>query len=295
MTTARIRFRELLNRPGIISQPVIYDALGARIAEDLGFEALGLGGYAMGAHLATSEPLLSVDDVASITRYITMATRLPLMVDAGAGWGEPLHVMHTVEVLEHAGAASIHIEDQIFPKRVHYHKGVEHVVPTDEMVVKLRTALQARRDPNFVIVARTDAMRTDGYEEGIRRAKAYADAGAEMIMMFPNNEDETRRAPKDLPGIPLVYVNSEGNRLGRGVFAVQDLESWGWKVASDAITTINIAARALRDVLGTLKESGRTGLQQEEMVPVRKFVEDTIGLDRYYKIEEETVEHDQHG
>lgn len=294
MTTARNKFRELLDRPGIISQPVIYDALGARIAEDLGFEALGLGGYAMGAHLATSEPLLSLEDVATITRYITMATQLPLMVDAGAGWGEPLHVMHTVEVLEHAGAASVHIEDQIFPKRVHYHKGVEHVIPTDEMVVKLRVAIQARRDPNFAIVARTDAMRTDGYDEGIRRAKAYADAGADLIMMFPNNEDETRRAPSDLPGIPLVYVNSEGNRLGRGVFAVQDLESWGWKVASDAITTINIAARALRDVLRNLKESGRTGLQQEEMVPVRKFVEDTIGLDRYYKIEEETVEHGQH-
>lgn len=291
---ARERFRELLARPGIISQPVIYDALGARIAEGLGFEALGLGGYAMGAHLATSEPLLSLEDVATITRYITLATKLPLMVDAGAGWGEPMHTMHTVKVLEHAGASSVHIEDQIFPKRVHYHKGVEHVIPAEEMATKLRAAMHARTDPNFVIVARTDAMRTDGYAEGIRRARAYAEAGADMIMLFPNNEEETRSAPKDLPEIPLIYVNSEGNRLGRGVFAVQDLGAWGWKMASDAITTINVAARALRDILSTLKETGRTGLRQEDMIPVRKFVEDAIGLDRYYQIEEETVEHGEH-
>lgn len=291
MSSARARFRALVARPGIISQPVVYDALTARIAEDLGFEAIALGGYAMGAHLATSEPLLSLEDVATLTRYVSMASALPVMVDAGAGYGEPVHVMHTVKVLEHAGAASVHMEDQIFPKRVHYHKGVEHVIPVDEMVTKLKAAIRARRDPDFVIVARTDAMRTDGYDEGIRRARAYMDAGADMIMMFPNNESETRQAPKDLPGVPLIYVNSEGNRLNRGVFALQDLESWGWKVASDAITTVNVVARAVREVLTNLRQTGRTGLVQEEMIPVRKFIEDTIGLDRYYALEEATVEH----
>lgn len=291
MSSARARFRALVARPGIISQPVVYDALTARIAEDLGFEAIALGGYAMGAHLATSEPLLSLEDVATLTRYVSMASVLPVMVDAGAGYGEPVHVMHTVKVLEHAGAASVHMEDQIFPKRVHYHKGVEHVIPVDEMVTKLKAAIRARRDPDFVIVARTDAMRTDGYDEGIRRARAYMDAGADMIMMFPNNESETRQAPKDLPGVPLIYVNSEGNRLNRGVFALQDLESWGWKVASDAITTVNVVARAVREVLTNLRQTGRTGLVQEEMIPVRKFIEDTIGLDRYYVLEEATVEH----
>lgn len=291
MSSPAARFRELLARPGIISQPVVYDALTARIAEDLGFEAIGLGGYAMGAHLATSEPLLSLEDIATITRYVALASRLPVMVDAGAGYGEPVHVMHTVKVLEHAGAASMHIEDQIFPKRVHYHKGVEHVIPIEDMVTKLKAAVRARRDPDFAIVARTDAMRTDDYAEGIRRARAYMDAGADLVMMFPNNEEETRRAPEDLPGVPLVYVNSEGNRLQRGVFATADLERWGWKVASDAITTVNVVARAVRDVLTELRQNGRTGLKQDEMIPVRKFIEDTIGLDRYYAIEEATVEH----
>jgi 2-methylisocitrate lyase-like PEP mutase family enzyme len=291
MNESRKRFRELLARDGIISQPVVFDALQARIAENLGFEALGLGGYAMGAHLASSEPLLSVDDMAQATKYISLRSKLPLMVDLGAGYGEPLHVMNAVKVLEHAGAASVHIEDQIFPKRVHYHKGVEHVVPVEEMLMRLKAAVNARTDPDFVIVARTDAMRTDSYEEGVRRAKIYMEAGADMIMCFPNNADEAKRTPRDLPGVPLVYVNSTGNRLNRAVLSVQQLGEWGWKVASEAISTTNVVARAVRDMLTTLKETGETGLNQSEMIKVRKFVEDSIGLDDMYKLEEETVEH----
>lgn len=290
MSSPTATFRRLLAQDGIIVQPIVSDPLMAKIAEGLGFPAIGLGGYAMGARLACSEPLLTLDDMALATRYITMASSLPLMVDAGAGYGEPVHVRHAVRVLEKAGAASLHIEDQIFPKRVHYHKGVEHIVPVDEMVMRIKAAVQARRDPNFVIVARTDAMRTDGYEEGIRRARAYMDAGADMVMLFPNNEEETRRTPKDLPGVPLIYVNSSGNRLGRGVFPVQQLEEWGWKMVSDAISTTNVVARAVRDVLTRLKETGETGLDQEEMIQVRKYIEDTVGLDELYKIEEATVE-----
>ncbi|MFI5386543.1 MAG: isocitrate lyase/phosphoenolpyruvate mutase family protein, partial [Fimbriimonadales bacterium] len=137
-TAARARFRELLNKPGIIHQPAVFDPLTARIAEEVGFEAVGLGGYAMGAHLGTTEPLLNLEDVATMTRYVTRVTGLAVMADAGAGFGEPLHAMHTVRVLEHAGAASIHMEDQIYPKRVHYHKAVEHIIPIDEMALKLR-------------------------------------------------------------------------------------------------------------------------------------------------------------
>jgi methylisocitrate lyase len=286
----RAKFRQLLAEPGIISQPVVYDGLGARLAEEIGFQAVGLGGYAMGASLAVSEPLVSLTEVARFTRQITLVTDLPVMVDAGAGYGEPLHVMHTVRELEQAGAASVHIEDQIFPKRVHYHKGVEHIVEVDEMTAKLRGAQQGRSDPDFVIVARTDAMRTDDYDEGIRRARAYMDAGADMIMMFPNNEEETKAAPGDLPGVPLAYVNSPGNRLGRSVVPLQQLEEWGWKVASDATSTINVAARAQRALLTSLFSTGRNGEDQDELIEVRHALERTIGLERYYEIEEQTVE-----
>jgi len=261
----------------------------ARIAEQVGFECLSLGGYAMGAHLATSEPLLGLAEVARIVRDIARASRLPLIVDAGAGWGDPLHVIRTVRDLEAAGAAALHMEDQVFPKRAHYHKGIEHIIPVDEMAAKVRAAVAARRDPDFVIVARTDAMRTDGYAEGIERANAYAAAGADLVMLFPNTDEEARRAPKDVR-VPLVYVNSEGNRLGRPIFSAREAEEIGYKVLYDAITVTLVAYRAVRDVLTRLKTTGRTGLDQAEMAPLRKATEDTIGLEEYYRIERDTVE-----
>jgi methylisocitrate lyase len=188
----------LLDRPGIIRAPTCYDPLTARMAEQAGFECLSLGGYAMGAHLATSEPLLTLSEVARIVRDMARVTPLPIIVDAGAGWGEPLHVIRTVRDLEAAGGAAMHMEDQCFPKRAHYHKGVEHVISLRDMVAKVRAAVAARRDPDFVIVARTDAMRTDGYAEGVRPANACAEAGAGLVMVFPNSVDEARRAPKDI-------------------------------------------------------------------------------------------------
>jgi 2-methylisocitrate lyase-like PEP mutase family enzyme len=288
--SAASAFRRLVGEPRLTVVPVAATPLAARIGEQLGFEALGLGGYAMGANLALSEPLLSLEDVAACARAITRVCRVPLLVDAGAGWGEPLHTMHTVRTLEHAGAAAVHVEDQHFPKRAHYHQGIEHVVPADEMVAKLKAALAGRTDPDFVLVARTDAMATDSYDEGVRRAQIYHEAGADVVMCFPNNPAEAERAPRDLEGIPLIYVNSDGNRLGRGVYPTETLEDWGWSLVLDAITTTNVTAQAVHDALRRLKETGRTDLDQEKMQQTRRFVEDTIGLDEYYRLERETVE-----
>lgn len=286
---SRKTFRRLLAEPGILVQPAIYDPLGARIAEEAGIRCIGLGGYAMGAHLAVTEPLVSLDEAARITRQISAVSDLPIMVDAGAGWGEPIHVMHTLRTLEAAGAASLHIEDQHYPKRVSYHRGVEEIVSLEEMAGKVRACVAARTDPDFVIVARTDAMRTDGYAEGIRRARAYLEAGADAILLFPNDEAETIQAPKDLPGVPLVYVNSTGNRFGRGVFPAPQLETWGWKIVFDAISAINVTAAAMRNYLQTLARTGESGLVHEEVVEVRKQVEKTIGLEELYKLEQQTV------
>ena len=290
MLSPTTQFRNLLREPGIIIQPSVPNGLSALIAKEVGFRALSLGGYSMGASTGTTEPLMSLEDVAQIARGITMHTNLPLMVDAGAGWGEPVHVMHTVRTLEQAGASSIHIEDQSYPKRLHYHKGIEHVISLEEMVQKVRAAIAARTNPNFAIAARTDAMRTHGYAEGIRRARAYVDAGAELIVLFPNNEEETIAAPKDLPGVPLVYVNSTGNAFGRGVYSSQTLENWGWKVVFDAISVVNVTAAAVRELLTTLWTTGDTGLDHAKIAVIRKDMERTIGLERLYKIEEETVE-----
>src|SRR5882724_137797 len=167
MTTV---FREMLQAPGVLHAPIAYDPLSARIAESVGFRCLDIGGYALGASSCVPEPLLSLEEVLMATRRITAAVSIPVMVDGGAGYGDAVHVIRTVRELERAGAAAVHIEDQVYPKRVHYHKGLEHVIPAEEMCEKIRYAVRARRDPDFVIAARTDAMISDSFAEGIRRA-----------------------------------------------------------------------------------------------------------------------------
>ena len=289
MTTV---FREMLNRPGVIHAPIAYDPLTARIAQQAGFRCLDLGGYALGASLCVPEALLSLEEVVAATRRITAAVNIPLMTDAGAGYGDAAHVVRTVQEFERAGAAAIHMEDQVYPKRAHYHRGIEHLISADAMCEKIRYAVRARRDPDFVIAARTDAMITDGFAEGVRRANLYAEAGADMVMIFPNSLDEARRAPKEIKS-PLIFVNSEGNRLGRPLLPVQELEQMGYKMVNDAISAVSVAYRSVKELFLHLKQTGRTGMDQAVFVPTRKEIEDTIGLNDYYRIEEETVEKEE--
>src|SRR5437588_3045829 len=282
-------FREMLQKPGIIHAPIVYDPLTARIAERVGFLCLDLGGYALGASACIPEPLLSLEEVLQATRRITAAVNIPLMVDVGAGYGDPAFVTRAIREMELAGAAAIHIEDQVYPKRVHYHRGIEHVISAEEMCQKIKYALRARHDPDFVIAARTDAMITDGFAEGVRRANLYAEAGADMVMIFPNSVEEAGQAPKEIDA-DLIFVNSEGNRLGRPIFPVQQLEAMGYKMVNDAISAINVAFKAVKELFIRLKETGATGMDQGVFLPIRREIEETIGLDAYYKIEEETVE-----
>src|ERR1700676_4479848 len=282
-------FREMLASPGIIHAPIAHDALTAKIAERVGFRCLDLGGYALGASSCIPEPLLSLEEVLIATRRITAAVGIPLMVDGGAGFGDPTHVIRTVTELERSGAAAVHIEDQVYPKRIHYHKGIEHVISAEEMCEKIQYAARARRDPDFVIAARTDAMRTHDYAEGIRRANLYVQAGADMVMIFPNTVEEARRAPGEVRA-PLIYVNSEGNRLKRPIFAIEELEAAGYKMANDAIGAITVMYGSIYELFLRLKQTGRTGLDQTTAIKNRKEIEDTIGLDEYYRIEAETVE-----
>lgn len=286
---ARLKFRELMKGPRFILALGVWDPYTARVAEALGIQCVHIGGYQLGAHYVTSEPLLTLTELATTTRYVTSAVRIPVVVDAGAGFGEPLHVMRTVKELERAGAVCIHIEDQIYPKRVHYHKGIEHVVPRAEMVAKIKAAVAARTDPNFVIMGRTDAMKTSGFAEGVERANLYLEAGAEMVMIFPNTVEEARQAPREIKGL-LAYTNSEGNRFGRPLFSAREFEDMGYKLSTYPTALLCPVTQELKRVITNLTTKGETGLPQDKMIVWRKEVEDLIGLEEYYKIESDTVE-----
>lgn len=276
-------------RPKFIPALGIWDPYTARVAEALGMECVHIGGYQLGTHYVTSEPLLTLTELATTTRYVTSAVKIPVIVDAGAGFGEPLHVMRCVRELEKAGAAGIHIEDQIYPKRAHYHKGIEHVIPRNEMVAKIKAALAARTDPDFFIMARTDAMHTDGFAEGVERANLYLEAGAEMVMIFPDTEKDARQAPREIKGA-LAYTNSEGNRLRRPLFTIDEFERIGYKLSTYPTALLCPVTQEMKRIITNLRTRGETGLDREKMIVWRKEVEDLIGLEEYYRIESETVE-----
>ena len=288
-TPSRIKFRQLLDGPKFIMALGVWDPYTARVAEALGIQCVHLGGYQMGAHCVTSEPLMTLTELAHITRYVTSAVKIPVVVDAGAGFGEPLHVMRTVKELERAGAVCIHIEDQIFPKRAHYHKGIEHVVSREEMVAKIKAAVAARTDPNFVIMARTDAMKTDGFAEGVERANLFLEAGAEMVMIFPNTAEEARQAPREIKGL-LAHTNSEGNRFGRPLFNAQQYEDMGYKLSTYPTALLCPVTQELKRVITNMVTTGESGLPQDKMIIWRKEIEDLIGLEEMYEIEGATVE-----
>ena len=283
------RLRQLLADRPFVPALGIWDSYTARVAEALGIECVHIGGYQLGAHYVVSEPLVSLTELATSTRYICAAVEIPVIVDAGAGYGDPMHVMRTVRELERAGAAGLHIEDQIYPKRAHYHKGIEHVVPRDEMVAKVKAALDSRTDPDFLIMARTDAMHVDGFAEGVVRANLYLEAGADMVMVFPDTLDDAVNAPRQIDG-PLAYTNSEGNRLRRPLFTAKQFEEIGYKLSTYPTALLCPVTQEIKRVVSNLVANGSTGNDPERMIGWRQEVEDLIGLEELYRIESETVE-----
>ena len=284
------RLRELIAAPGIIRAVNIYDPCSARIAEQVGFEAVLLGAWALGTHLCTSEVFMTLTEMTDNARLITKAVDIPLILDCGAGFGEPIHVMRTMRETEATGSACIYMGDLFYPERAHYFKMIEHLISPEEMIDKIKCAVAVRRDPDVVIMGRTDAMRTDSVREGIRRSNLYAEAGCDMMMVFPNNPEEARLAAKEIHA-PVCYVNSPGNPGGRPVFSWQELEEMGYRMVLDSPTVICAAVRAIHEALSAEMKQGRPTLDGETARRVRDMMEtDLQGLPELYRVEEETTE-----
>jgi 2-methylisocitrate lyase-like PEP mutase family enzyme len=284
--------RRLLKKREFVYMPVAYDALGGRLLQSLGFDCVYTGGFVTGASRCTSEPLLTMDEQLRTAGDVAAAIDVPLVVDGGAGFGEPLHAMRTVRECIRAGIAGAHIEDQLYPKRAHYHKYVAHAVPRKEFADKIRFACRQRErsDPDFVVIARTDTCRFEGLKEAVARINMAADAGADLGLIFPRNDAEMRKAPKQAR-IPLVYVVSRGNRDGRPLPTGAQLADMGYKAAIDAMTyllaSFHFAKQAYTEIRRT---GGYTGLSNEQCVAARHEIETLVGLDEFYAIEEQTVE-----
>jgi methylisocitrate lyase len=289
---ATTRLRALVKARKFLELPSAYDPITARLAEQVGFKTVYSGGFVTGGKTCISEPMLTMTEQIQVAADMANSVTIPVIMDAGAGWGEPLHTMRTVRECIRAGIAGIHIEDQLFPKRAHYHTYVTHNIPLNEYRDKLRLACEQRdkTDKDFVIIARSDAARIQGFKEAIKRVNLAADQGADMGLIFPTTHAEAVKTPK-LAKVPMIYVQSRGNRDKRPLYSYPQLKDMGYAGCIDAIFAVGIHFHFVKKALQELKRSGDyTGMTEEEWVTARKAVEDIIGLEDYYRIEQATVE-----
>ncbi len=292
MSSKTARLRALLASGEFLYMPSATTPIEGRLAEAAGIKVVYTGGYATGASRAVSEPLLTMDEQVRVAGEVARAVSVPLVADAGAGFGEPLHTMRTVREFVTAGVAGIHIEDQLFPKRAHYHKYVAHAVPVAEFVDKIRLACRERdrTDPDFVIIARSDTCRELGLDEALMRVNAAAEVGADLGLLFPRNDAEAEAAPK-LAKVPLVWVQSRGNRDGRPIYGLERLKAMGYRTCIDAQLLLGVGVHFMKQALEEMQSTGEyTGVAGNQFTAVRKEIEDLIGLDDYYQVEAETVE-----
>ncbi|MGO9511924.1 MAG: methylisocitrate lyase [Mycobacterium sp.] len=254
----RSRFREALESGRLQRLPGAFSPLVARLVAEIGFDGVYVSGAVLSADLALPDiGLTTLTEVSSRGAQIASVTDLPTLIDADTGFGEPINAVRTVTVLEDAGLAGCHLEDQVNPKRCGHLDG-KAVVPTSEMVKRLRAAVSARWDPNFIICARTDAAGIEGLDATIDRAKAYADAGADLIFteaLHTPAEFEQFRTAVDTPLLANMTEFGKSELL-----TAKQLSDIGYNVVIFPVTTLRLAMRAveagLREIANTGTQSG---------------------------------------
>ncbi len=253
----RQRLRQLLHEPGLVIAPGAYDGLSARLIEQAGFDVVYMTGSGA-ANSLLGEPdvgLTTMTEMASQAARICAAVDLPVIADADTGYGGLLNVRRTVQEYERAGVAGLHIEDQTFPKRCGHFAG-KTVVPIEDGIARIRAALAARRDPELVIIARTDAAAVEGLDAALRRARAYADAGADMLFVeAPHGVDELREIGRSFR-VPLIANMVEGGATL--ILPAAELEAMGFKLVLHAGALLRAAALAVQQVLAHIKEHRTT-------------------------------------
>lgn len=291
MTQAMHTFRTLLAGATPVVAPLVLNPLMALLAKDAGFKALYLGGGSTGYLKAVTEANLTLTEMCAAALDVRTVCDLPLILDGACGWGDPMHMHRTIGMSEAAGFAAIEIEDQILPKRAHHHIGIEHLIPTELMVAKIKEAIAARRNPDFVIIARSNAVRNPklGLDEGLRRGEAFRKAGADMILVNARTPDQIRVIGERLGG-PLCLL-AAGDAVADCGMTQADLHKIGYSLLVDASTPLMAAHKAWREAYAAMAKGqpapnlGRGGARAEQ-----ELLHKTIDLDGMLDIERRTVE-----
>lgn len=271
------RLRERLAQPGILQLPGAHNGLAALQARRAGFEGLYLSGAAMSASMGLPDlGIITATDVAFFVRQVAGASGLPVVVDADTGFGEALNVMATVRMLEAAGAAAIHIEDQVLPKKCGHLSDKRLTTPLD-MAAKVAAAARARRD--LLVIARTDAAASEGLEAAVARARLYLDAGADAIFPEALVDAEMFQAfARALPGVPLLANMTEFGRTPS--FTAAEFEGFGYAMVIWPVSSLRVAAKAQEDLYAAIARDGATTSMLGRM-QTRTELYDTIGYFEY--------------
>jgi methylisocitrate lyase len=282
-------FRRLIAGSEAHLAPAVFNPLSAKLAEQAGFRMLYLGGGTLGYLKCCLEANLNLTEVVQAGIEIRGVTNLPLILDAACGFGDPMHMHHTIALAEAAGFCAIEIEDQVIPKRAHHHIGIEHMIPLELMVAKIREAVRARRSADFVIIARTNAVRQTGMDDAVARGSAYREAGADMLYIGPRSPEEARDIAKRLPPPFMFSYESSGERAGAGL-SMKELGALGYRVLTVANTALPFH-RAMKQTYDAIARgepnpvmAGTTS--KTEQAALHR----TVGFDELIAIERATVE-----
>jgi methylisocitrate lyase len=281
----RKKIRNLVNTTGLML-PGAFNALSAKLIEQAGFQGVSISG----AGLANGQGfpdigLLSLTEVVSLSKYIVNAVNLPCILDVDTGFGESSNVARTIEECEAIGLAGIHIEDQIFPKRCGHLEGKE-LISKDAMCEKIRRAVYARNDKNFLIIARTDARSVEGFDKAVERGKAYVKAGADAIFIEAlKTKDEFKKFAKEF-SIPLLANMTEFGKSP--LLSFPELSSMGYKIVIYPMTVFRVMARACEDAYKKLFTKG-TQKNFINKMQTRQELYDVLDYDRYAKIDKKVT------
>lgn len=282
--------RELIRGDDLVVAPLVLNPMMARMAQAAGFKAGYLSGGSLGWYKCVTEANITLPEMAAVCMDIRAASGLPMVLDAGGGWGDPVHMHRTIALTQAAGFEAIEIEDQVMPRRVEHHLGIEHLIPTKLMLDRIAEARAARTDPNLVIIARTNAVRAPGMgiDEAIRRGEAFHKAGADMLFVWSHDAGDLRKMGERLPPPLMLFLPRDGFKTF-GLSAA-DLTGLGYRLGASPGNALAAMVKAIRQSYESLAK-GETdpflgsGGAQSEMNAAQRISE----LDRLVAIERRTM------
>ena len=281
--------KALIEKSDPVFTTLVSNPLMAKLAEQAGFNALYLGGGMLGYTKVFLEANLNITDLVQIGIEIRSASQLPLILDGATGFGDPMHMHRTIPFAESAGFEAIEIEDQIIPKRAHHHADIEHMIPQQLMVEKIKESINARRNNDFLIIARTNGIRSTSLSDALDRGKAYKDAGADVLMLSPRNREELLAISNNLEGpfqllVPnggLTSLETDRNELG----------ILGFKILIDASQPMLVALRAWKTFYETMDDNFQSPmLSKEDASYWSEELKNVVELQKLLEIETRTVE-----